>query len=154
MGRKKSPFNRERLKMARIRMGLTQTELGARIGSCQSTIGQYERGTRTPDLATLKDLQKILQVHETYLMFESPEGVPDALPGDYGPADDPRLQILADYRSQHGLRELAAAHEVYTALKITPAEWEALHSFNPTGQLTLNGYLSILFSVRTAIEQL
>lgn len=38
---------------ARLQAGLTQTELAERAGTTQPTISAYERGAKTPDLATL-----------------------------------------------------------------------------------------------------
>lgn len=39
---------------ARLQAGLTQTELAERAGTTQPTISAYERGAKTPDLATLE----------------------------------------------------------------------------------------------------
>lgn len=40
--------------------GLTQKQLGSMIGVAQSTITQYETGTRKPDIVTLKKLAAVL----------------------------------------------------------------------------------------------
>jgi len=42
------------LKEARLRSGLTQTELGARMGKAASAIGRWERGEVKPSLETLR----------------------------------------------------------------------------------------------------
>ncbi|HEX8067011.1 MAG TPA: helix-turn-helix transcriptional regulator [Thermoleophilaceae bacterium] len=44
------------LREARRRAGLTQTELGRRVGRPQSVIGRWERGEVAPSLETLREL--------------------------------------------------------------------------------------------------
>jgi transcriptional regulator with XRE-family HTH domain len=44
------------LREARLRAGLTQAELGRRVGKPQSQIGRWERGEVKPSLETLRDL--------------------------------------------------------------------------------------------------
>jgi transcriptional regulator with XRE-family HTH domain len=44
------------LREARLRSGLTQAELGRRIGRSQSQIARWERGDVKPSLETLRDL--------------------------------------------------------------------------------------------------
>ena len=43
------------LKEARLRAGLTQAELGARMNKAASAIGRWERGEVSPSLETLRD---------------------------------------------------------------------------------------------------
>jgi transcriptional regulator with XRE-family HTH domain len=42
------------IREARLRAGLTQAELAARLGKAQSEIGRWERGAVTPSLETLR----------------------------------------------------------------------------------------------------
>ncbi len=44
------------LREARLRAGLTQAELGRRVGRSQSQIARWERGDVKPSLETLRDL--------------------------------------------------------------------------------------------------
>jgi transcriptional regulator with XRE-family HTH domain len=44
------------LREARLRVGLTQAELGRRVGRSQSAIARWERGAATPSLETLREL--------------------------------------------------------------------------------------------------
>jgi transcriptional regulator with XRE-family HTH domain len=44
------------LREARLRAGLTQAELGRRVGKPQSQIGRWERSEVKPSLETLRDL--------------------------------------------------------------------------------------------------
>jgi transcriptional regulator with XRE-family HTH domain len=44
------------MREARLRTGLTQAELGRRIGKPQSVIARWERGDSTPSLETLRQV--------------------------------------------------------------------------------------------------
>lgn len=52
----------ETLKYHRKRKGLTQAEAGKKLNSYATTIGNYERGARVPDIYTIKDLADIYEV--------------------------------------------------------------------------------------------
>lgn len=58
----------KRLKEVRKAKGLTQQELGDKIGVTKVSICCYEKGTRTPTLDTLIDLADELGVDFTYLI--------------------------------------------------------------------------------------
>ena len=58
----------ERIKTARVQAGLTQNELGEKVGVSGVAIMRYEKGLRTPKLQLLKDLSKALNVSTGYLM--------------------------------------------------------------------------------------
>lgn len=64
-----------RLKEARERLGISQRELGVRIGfepdSASSRMNHYEKGRHMPDLTTLKRIAEELQVPLAYLFCES-----------------------------------------------------------------------------------
>jgi transcriptional regulator with XRE-family HTH domain len=63
-----------RLKAARERLGISQTELGVRAGVdefCASArINQYERGKHAPDFLTVCNLAKVLRVPAAYFYAE------------------------------------------------------------------------------------
>ena len=44
------------IREARLRSGLTQAELGRRMGTAPSAIGRWERGEVTPSIETLRGL--------------------------------------------------------------------------------------------------
>ncbi len=44
------------IREARLRAGLTQCELGERLGKAQSVIARWERGDATPSLETLREV--------------------------------------------------------------------------------------------------
>jgi len=50
------------LKEFREEKGLSQTELGNRVGLKQSTISQYEKGSRRPNLPMAKKLADALEI--------------------------------------------------------------------------------------------
>lgn len=58
----------KRLKETRKSIGMTQQELGDKIGVTKVSICCYEKGTRTPTLDTLMDLADVLGVSFTYLL--------------------------------------------------------------------------------------
>ncbi len=58
----------KRLKEIRKKVGLTQEELGARVGVTKVSVCCYEKGTRTPTLETLLDIADVLHVDFTYLL--------------------------------------------------------------------------------------
>lgn len=69
-----NPFT-VRLKEARDRLGISQRELGVRIGfgpdSASSRMNHYEKGRHMPDFTTLKRIAEELQVPLAYLFCES-----------------------------------------------------------------------------------
>lgn len=50
------------LKQFRENKGLSQTELGSLVGLKQTTISQYESGSRKPNLAIAKKLSDALEI--------------------------------------------------------------------------------------------
>ena len=68
------PIFATRLKQARERVGLTQTELGLRAGLeatvASPRINQYEKGVHEPQFATAKRLAKALGIPAAFLYAE------------------------------------------------------------------------------------
>lgn len=50
------------LRQFREKKGMSQAELGNRVGLKQTTISQYENGSRTPTLAMAKKLSDVLEI--------------------------------------------------------------------------------------------
>ena len=50
------------LKQLRVNKGLSQVELGSKVGLKQTTISQYENGSRKPPLSMAKKLSVALDV--------------------------------------------------------------------------------------------
>jgi transcriptional regulator with XRE-family HTH domain len=65
----------ERLKAARTKVGLTQKDLGIRIGmepsSASGRMNHYEKGRHTPDIDTLKRIADELGVPLNYFFCEN-----------------------------------------------------------------------------------
>lgn len=66
-----------RLKEARLRLGLSQMQLGIEAGvdefSASARINQYERGKHMPDVLMVRHLARVLGVPATYFYAESDE---------------------------------------------------------------------------------
>ncbi len=73
----KSDFGR-RLRLARLRRGLTQAELASLVGLKQSLISKYETGTRTPEFSLVQQLAAVLNVPVSY--FSGEVGLPESIP--------------------------------------------------------------------------
>ena len=56
---------------ARLKAGLTQTQLAKRLGIRQNMVSDYERGRRTYSDAMAKRLSKTLEVKEEHLRYGS-----------------------------------------------------------------------------------
>lgn len=56
------------IKEARLRAGLTQTELGARLGKAQSVIARWERNDASPSLETLRGVVRACGFDLTFFM--------------------------------------------------------------------------------------
>ncbi|WP_247930726.1 helix-turn-helix domain-containing protein [Streptococcus mitis] len=57
----------ERLKELRLKKGLTQTELGEKVGVKQSTFTNWEKGKREPSFENLIKLADLLEVSLDWL---------------------------------------------------------------------------------------
>jgi transcriptional regulator with XRE-family HTH domain len=61
----------KRLRQARLRLGVSQRELGIRAGidsfAASARINQYERGKHVPDVSTAARLSRVLGVPAPYL---------------------------------------------------------------------------------------
>ena len=67
----------KKLKELRKIHGLTQTELGNKIGTTKSTISMYENGLHEPDLETLRKLADIFNVSVDLLLDRPSESESD-----------------------------------------------------------------------------
>jgi transcriptional regulator with XRE-family HTH domain len=56
------------IKEARLRAGLTQTELGARLEKAQSVIARWERDDVSPSLETVRDVVRACGLELTFFM--------------------------------------------------------------------------------------
>lgn len=56
------------IKELRLEQGLTQQELGVKLGFCNQTISFWESGKREPDLDSLIKIAKFFQVSTDFLL--------------------------------------------------------------------------------------
>lgn len=70
------------LKKLREEKGLTQSELGEKLGISPSTVGMYEQGRRVPDVPILKKMSAFFNVSIDYLLENVNHNVPTKMPKD------------------------------------------------------------------------
>lgn len=58
----------ERLRFLREELGVNQTEIANRAGISRQSVTQYERGSRVPDIKTLRNLAVVFGVTSDYLV--------------------------------------------------------------------------------------
>lgn len=67
------------IKEARKKAGITQKELGARVGTSESMISQYENGHRRPKYSTLEKIAEALAIEVDFLWVDANDPDRDAL---------------------------------------------------------------------------
>ncbi len=61
----------KKIKLARVELDLTQTELARKIGAKQKSISRYEAGKSVPKVETLSKLAKALKQPAAHFLDES-----------------------------------------------------------------------------------
>jgi transcriptional regulator with XRE-family HTH domain len=92
---KKSPNSTDRhvgsrVRMRRMMLEMSQTELGNDIGLTFQQVQKYEKGTNRIGAGRLHQISRILQVPISFF-FEGSPREPGARPGGYGETDGPPL---------------------------------------------------------------
>lgn len=126
----------DRLRKARQQAGLTQTELGDRVGASQSMIGALEKNRRKAGRELQQALAEVLGI------------ALDSLLDDAGAIPDSPEALLANPRTAEGLRELAMDRVLAASLDIQPEDWRALRSLVLPAPATKDGYVALLISIR------
>lgn len=127
----------DRLSSARQAAGLLQRELAQRAGLDQSHLARVESGDRGLSSDALREVAKALRVSVTYLM------------GEDTPAITPWQQaLLDDSQTPVGLRALAEDTPLVNAMSITESELRQLRSIELTDNVTKDGYVHLLFTLR------
>ncbi|SDX68945.1 helix-turn-helix transcriptional regulator [Thiocapsa roseopersicina] len=129
-------MNGERLREARRRAGLNQTELGRRVGLSQSMIGAIERNERSPSPETAQAIADALGI------------VLDSLADNARHLPDSPDALLENRYTAEGLRELASDRVLAASLDIQPSEWRALRSLVLPTPVTKDGYIALLITIR------
>jgi transcriptional regulator with XRE-family HTH domain len=132
-----------RLKAARKAKGYTQRQLAGLVGMDQGHISRLESGGKGVSMEHLQALAKELGVSISHLLGE------DVMEesGEYT-ATGVRATILSNYNAPKGLRDLAGNRDIINALKITDTEWMALNSIQLPNDVSMDGYLQLLVTVR------
>jgi transcriptional regulator with XRE-family HTH domain len=129
-------MNGERLREARLRAGLNQTELGRRVGLSQSMIGAIERSERSASPETAQALADTLGIALDSLA-DSGRHLPDSPDS-----------LLENRYTAEGLRELASDRVLAASLDIQLSEWRALRSLVLPTPATKDGYIALLITIR------
>jgi transcriptional regulator with XRE-family HTH domain len=132
-----------RLKAARKAKRYTQRQLAVLVGMDQGHISRLENGGKGVSTEHLRMLAKELGVSISHLLGEDLQEES----GAYTAAGQPTA-ILSNYNAPQGLRDLASNIELIGALKITDAEWTALKSVQLPSDVSMDGYVQLLFTIR------
>lgn len=81
----------QKIKQARLQKGLTQKQLGAKSGSTQQMIAQYENGKHTPKIDTLNHIADALDISLTDLLGSDILNLADSVIGLFA---DSNVQYL------------------------------------------------------------
>jgi len=60
----------KKIKLARVELDLTQTQLAKKINAKQKSISRYETGASSPSIATLVKIAKVLKKPAGYFLDE------------------------------------------------------------------------------------
>lgn len=60
----------KKIKLARVELDLTQTQLAKKINAKQKSISRYETGTSLPSIGTLVKIAKVLKKPAGYFLDE------------------------------------------------------------------------------------
>lgn len=132
-----------RLKAARKAKRYTQRELAGLVGMDQGHISRLENGGKGVSMEHLQALAKELGVTISHLLGED---VRDES-GAYA-ATGERGAILSNYDAPQGLRDLASNVNLIDVLKITDNEWMTLSSIQLPSDVSMDGYVQLLITVR------
>jgi len=90
-----------KIKKARLLAGLTQGELGDKIGKGVSTISEWESGKRSPDIELLPLLGKILNVSQKYFVEDDSDYqmAEESVQFNTPQISDDELRLVLNYRS-------------------------------------------------------
>lgn len=134
-----------RLKAARKARRYTQRQLADLVGMDQGHISRLENGGKGVSMEHLPTLARVLGVTISHLLGEDlmeESGVYSAT------ATGVRATILSSHGTPQGLRDLAGNTDLINALKITDNEWMVLNSIQLPSDVSMDGYMQLLVTVR------
>jgi transcriptional regulator with XRE-family HTH domain len=132
------------LKSARLARHMTQAQLAARVGVDASHISRLESGHgKGVSMEVVQAVARELGVTVSYLFGEEAREAEK----EYGEGH-PARAILTDYHAPQGLRDFAADKALADALRVTPDEWRALLSLELPTEVSKDGYVQLLITIR------
>ncbi len=135
------------LKEARKARGLNQAELAKRVGTDQGHISRIERGEKGVTTKTLTAIARELNIPLGRLLGEEVKETRDA-----HFSGNPLQDIQSSYDTPAGLRKLATDKKLADALDIKPEEWEMLASIKLLGEVSKDGYVQLLITMRAVTQ--
>ena len=116
----------ETLSRLRRERGLTQAELGARLGISKSAVSMYECGNREPELDLLRAMADLFGVSESVLLGRSENDLVNADPEltEYLQQlrDRPELRMLFSLTKNATKQDVEAAVRIIEALRAPDAD--------------------------------
>ena len=88
----------EKIREARTELGITQIELGKRVGVSNRTITAYENGAKKAYERTIRQLAKALGVSAKYLLEDECQDPHDGLEEEKGTPEDRQAEEEFDVR--------------------------------------------------------
>lgn len=112
---------KDRLKSLRQQAGLTQGELGKKLGLSPSIVGMYEQGRRSPTYEGMEQIADIFNVDIDYLTGKETKSAyysdPETQRIAEAIANKPGLKVLFSAAKDSSPESLTAAAAVLEALK-------------------------------------
>ena len=135
-----------RIRTARKRKKLSQTELGIQTKLDQGYISRLENGTAEGTPNQLTHIARALGISILDLIDEPHKKSSERVERELTAAD-----ILADKDMPAGLLELAADVSVATAISITDSEWYTLSTIELPTPISKDAYVQLLIAIRVAV---
>ena len=132
----------ERLKKARKARQLTQRQLADLTKMDQGHISRLESGGKGVSMEYLNEIAKALGVTVSYLIGEK---IMEESGSYHATSSSPPTN---DKDAPVGLRELANDKQLTAALNISEAEWRALNSIQLINEVSKDGYVQLLITIR------
>jgi transcriptional regulator with XRE-family HTH domain len=135
-----------RLRAARTAKRLSQKELSEALDMDQTHISRAEKGERGLTQEQLRRAARLLDVSADYLLGIDLNDRAAGYRTDEASSEQKRL--IQNHAAPPGLRDLALNLELVNTLKVTEDEWHALTSISLPGEVSRDGYVQLLFTIR------
>lgn len=139
-----------RLRSARAAKQLSQRALAEALDMDQTHISRAEKGERGLTNEQLRRAARVLDVTADYLLGTDLNDRTAGYRADDVSPEHKRL--IQSHSAQPGLRDLALNLDLVQTLRITEDEWHALSSIALPGEVSRDGYVQLLFTIRAICE--